>query len=124
VYELAVEGRFSAAHTLSIRGEREPLHGHDWHVTATFAGPDLDPDGLLCDFHALEGALGRVLTPLRNTNLNELEPFRERNASAENVARHIALGLEMELKGGLPPGVSLVGVRVTEAPGCAAVYRP
>jgi 6-pyruvoyltetrahydropterin/6-carboxytetrahydropterin synthase len=123
VYRIRVQGGFSAAHALLIGGERERLHGHDWRVTAIVAGPALDADGLLCDFHAVERALAVITTGFHNTNLNEQRPFIDRvNPSAENVARHIADRLRASLT--LPAGARLEAVRVTEAPGCEAEYRP
>lgn len=120
MYELSVEAEFCAAHALLIGGRREPLHGHNWRVTVTVAGPALDADGLLVDFHAVERSLAGLLRPFRDRNLNEVEPFIAINPSAEHVARHIGA----EIARTLPPGVRLAGVRVTEAVGCAAVYRP
>ena len=32
MFELEVRRIFSAAHAIVIRGEREPIHGHDWQV--------------------------------------------------------------------------------------------
>ena len=41
----------------------EELHGHDWRVTVVVAGPDLDSEDLLVDFHAVEAALQSVVAP-------------------------------------------------------------
>ncbi len=123
MYEISVETEFSAAHALAIGGKREPVHGHNWHVTVTLAGPDLDRDGLLCDFHDVERALREITARFHNANLNELPPFNAGlNPSAENVARHVAERLIAALA--LPRAVRVASVRVTEAAGCAATYRP
>ncbi len=129
MFRVTIEDRFSAAHALLIRGTREPVHGHDWHVTATIAGRDLDEDGLLVDFHALEEDLKAILGPFRNQDLHTRSPFDRVNPSAEAVARHIALELSRRLETRLarepkysPRGVRVESVRVTEAPGCAATY--
>ena len=45
MFEVSVEAMFCAAHALTIGGDREPVHGHNWHVSATVAGPALDQDG-------------------------------------------------------------------------------
>ena len=50
MYLIRIERSFSAAHSLDIGGVREPIHGHNWAVGATLAGPSLDADGLLVDF--------------------------------------------------------------------------
>lgn len=126
MYEISVQAEFAAAHALVIRGEREPLHGHNWHVTVTVAGPEVDADGLLCDFHAVERALATITAPMHNRTLEDIHPFNKGNfnASAENVARYIADELADRLKTELAAGAAIAAVRVTEAPGCAATYRP
>ena len=121
VYELSIERVFSAGHALAIQGRREPLHDHDWRVTVVVAGPRLDADGLLCDFHQLDAWLDEVIRPLRNRNLSETSPFVLINPSAERVAEHIALEMNRRLPG---DGLRVTRVTVTEAPGCAAGFRP
>lgn len=123
MFEVSVEAEFAAAHALSVAGMREPVHGHNWHVTVTVAGPSLDRDGLLCDFHTVESALRELVGRFNNRDLNTLAPFREGlNPSAENVARTIADELSEVLD--LSPHAGIASVRITEAPGCAATYRP
>jgi 6-pyruvoyltetrahydropterin/6-carboxytetrahydropterin synthase len=125
MFETSVETVFAAAHAIVIGGVREPVHGHNWHVTATIAGRALDAEGLLCDFHLVERALNGLTERFRNQNLNDHPPFnRTLNPSAENLAFYIADELSKVLTGRLPPGVTVASVRVTEAPGCAATYRP
>ncbi len=120
MYELTVESTFSAAHAITIRGEREPLHGHDWRVTLTVAAPTLDPDGLICDFHALHELLRAAIAPFHNRALNDVPPFDRLNPTAEHVARHVGQAVARSL----PPGITLNSARVTEAPGCAAIWKP
>lgn len=125
MHEVSVKAVFSAAHAIVIRGVREPVHGHDWHVTATVGGATLDADGLLVDFHALEAAIGRIIAPFRNANLNESVPFDRVNPTAENVAGHIGARLEAALDlDARARGVRVRSVSVTEAPGCVATWRP
>lgn len=122
-YEITIESTFSAAHAIVIAGEREPLHGHDWRVTACFRGSELDADGLLCDFHAVEAVLQRITSAWHNTNLNEVQPFASGlNPSAELVARTVAELVSAQTRPICVHSVHLSWVRVTEAPGCAAVY--
>ncbi|MEZ6317352.1 MAG: 6-carboxytetrahydropterin synthase [Phycisphaerales bacterium] len=124
MFEITVEADFSAAHALSVAGIREPVHGHNWHVTITLAGPELDDDGLLCDFHTVHDALLDVIKDFDNQNLNDHGAFRENNPSAERVAEHIAHELNDRIAPSLAPHARLTAVRVTEAPRCTATYRP
>jgi len=123
MYELQVEAEFCAAHSLTIQGVPEQVHGHNFRVTIALEGPTLDADGMLCDFHAVEAALAKVLAPLTNIPLNTHPAFARQNPSAENLAAHIARTLTDRMVGQLPPGAHVAWVRVTEAPRCAAVYR-
>lgn len=123
MFELSVQAEFCAAHAILIAGQREPVHGHNWRITASIAGPSLDADGLLCDFHLVEAALREVIGPYHNADLNRVAPFTDVNPTAENVAKHIADGLSARLAGRLPPGAGVAEVSVTEAPGCSATYR-
>lgn len=120
MFELTLTSSFSAAHALVIQGVREPVHGHDWQVEATFSGSELDEDGMLCDFHALEKLLAGIISPFQTSDLNAADAFRHQNPSAELVARHIGTSLV----DGLPEGISLVRLSVTEAPGCRAAWMP
>jgi len=123
MFEVSVEAEFAAAHALVIAGQREAVHGHNWHITVTVAGPRLDSDGLLCDFHTVESALRELTGRFHNRDLNAMEPFRGGlNPSAENVARFLAEELTAAID--LSPHARVTAVRVTEAPGCAATYRP
>lgn len=124
MYELEVQGEFCAAHAIVIAGAREPVHGHNWRVTLTVTGPTLDAHGLLCDFHAVEAALAETTRPFANADLNATPPFDRVNPTAEAVARHVAEGVASRLAGLLPSGARVSACRVTEAPGCAATYRP
>ena len=123
MYELSVESEFCAAHALTISGVREQVHGHNWHVTVTIAGDNLDPDGLLCDFHTVEDVLKAVIEPFENADLNAVPPFDRLNPTAEHVARHIAREMAHRLNDSLAPFAQVAAVRVTEARGCSATHR-
>jgi 6-pyruvoyltetrahydropterin/6-carboxytetrahydropterin synthase len=124
VFELSITADFSAAHAIRIKGHPEPLHGHNWHTTAVFAGDSLDDDGLLVDFHLLERTLRAITSELNNRNLNDSPPFRALNPTAEHVARHLADELLRRLPADATARARLISLTVTEAPGCAATYRP
>ena len=119
MYEVTVEASFCATHSLKLPdGSREPLHGHDWAVNATFASESLDETGIVVDFCAAQGQLHRVVESLHHTHLNDQVWFNETNPTAENVARAIF----DQLLGSGPWKGKLQRVGVAEAPGCAAAY--
>ena len=130
MYELRIEREFSASHAIVIGGAREETHGHNWRVTMVVEGPQLDEDGLLCDFHELERRLDATLAPFHNADLNRTAPFNRVNPTAEQIAAHIATHIatqvtaQVSAQEGIGAGrATLRSVSVTEAPGCQATYR-
>jgi 6-pyruvoyltetrahydropterin/6-carboxytetrahydropterin synthase len=118
-FDITATRHFSAAHQLRLYdGTLEPLHGHNWVVRVTVSAEKLDAIGVVMDFHELERLLDQVVTPMHNTHLNELAPFKTLNPSTENVALHVGQSLS------LPPGVRLVSAEVWETEQNSAVYRP
>ena len=89
MFEVTVEDTFAAGHALrGYRGKCENPHGHNYRVRVTLAGEELDHIGLLYDFKDLKAAMGEVIDRLDHQFLNDLEPFKNLNPSAENLARY------------------------------------
>ncbi len=124
MFTISVQDEFCAAHALTIAGSVEPVHGHNFRVVLTLEGPELDDDGLLCDFHTIEFTLRELLDPFRNANLADLPPFDSINPSAECIARFIAQAMHERVGASLAPHARIASVSVTEAPGCRATYYP
>ena len=122
MYTITVTHEFCAAHTLTIAGAQEPLHGHNFVTKATIIGDTLDADGLLCDFHTVQDILIEICNPFTNQNFNEITPFDTTNPSAELIAKHIADELADRLDDALAPNARVHSVSITEAPGCVATY--
>lgn len=122
-YTVSVTTEFCAAHALMFRGVREPIHGHNFRVRVLIAGPSLDADGVLCDFHEVEKALERIITPWRNANLQDAAAFAGANPSAEMIAHVVGESLQKSLAAVLPPQTRVARVSVTEAPGCEATWE-
>ena len=119
MYEVSVEAAFKASHRVQDQhGDLEPAHEHDWHVRATFVGPELDEAGILVDFIAAQRKLRETVALLDGTDLNECPAMKGLGPSAERVAKVIydLMAQETPLCG------LLDRVRVEEAPGCTASY--
>ncbi len=120
MFEVSVEARFTATHQLRMPdGQLEPPHEHVWVVRATYAGAELDADGLLVDFGAVRARLAEALSPLDRQNLNGVAVLAGQPPSAEVVARHIA----RHLPASLGERARLHRVEVEEEPGCRARYE-
>ncbi|MCC5829340.1 MAG: 6-carboxytetrahydropterin synthase [Phycisphaeraceae bacterium] len=130
-YALIVEQIFAAAHAIGLAdGTLEPTHGHNWTVRLMVVSRELNAIETVMDFHELQKMLDGVLRPVCNSNLNDHPRFaiggqfhpggHAWNPTAERVAQWIA----QEIGPNLPGHVMLSEVRVSEAPGCVAIYRP
>jgi len=119
MYEITVEASFSATHRLTQKGGTvEPLHGHDWHVTACLATETLDESGMVADFLEVHAKLTEITAALQYTHLNGHDWLAGRNPTAEHVARAIFDRLAAHPEW----GHAVREVRVVEAPGCGASY--
>ena len=123
MFEVSVDETFSSGHALrGYKGKCENVHGHNYKVRVTLAGPELDSIGLLYDFVHLKQAIQGVIRTLDHKYLNELVPFDTLNPSAENIARHIYDRVATQLpKAANAAGISSVTVWETET--SAATYR-
>src|SRR5437588_12374368 len=89
LFEVTVEESFAAGHYLrNYKGKCENPHGHNYKVLVTLRGEELDKAGLLLDFKDLKGALREVIERLDHQMINDVEPFKVVNPSAENLARY------------------------------------
>jgi 6-pyruvoyltetrahydropterin/6-carboxytetrahydropterin synthase len=90
MYEVTIKKSFSAAHLLKeIGGKCETLHGHNFHVEISVAADALNEEGLLIDFRVVKGWTDEALEVLDHRYLNELDYFKDRNPSAEAIARFL-----------------------------------
>lgn len=123
MYEITLSKTFAAAHAIRLPdGSLEPVHGHNWPVEVTVQSRGLDSIETVMDFHVLEETVEELLARVHNRHLNEVEPFVD--CKVNPTAERVAWWIGTEVARTLPEGVSLVSVRVGEAPGCFAAWRP
>ena len=120
MYELTVQRSFSAAHQLrDYDGPCARLHGHNYRVEISVAGPRPLQSGMLLDFGELKAICDRVLDALDHRCLNDLPEFAEANATAENLASHIYRAVAAELSF---EGVRMTRVRLWESDNSSVTY--
>ncbi|AHK78343.1 6-pyruvoyl tetrahydrobiopterin synthase [Ectothiorhodospira haloalkaliphila] len=87
-YTLKVLTDFASAHTLrDYPGDCARLHGHNWKVEAEVEASRLDRLGMAVDFKTIKGLAREIAGQLDHQYLNDLEPFRDVNPTAENIAQ-------------------------------------
>jgi 6-pyruvoyltetrahydropterin/6-carboxytetrahydropterin synthase len=124
MFEVSVEETFSSGHALrGYKGKCENVHGHNYRVRITLSGPQLDSIGLLVDFTELKRVLRGIIGVLDHQFLNDLDPFKAVNPSAENLAKYFYDEMDRQLTG-LPVGAGITEVTVWETDTASAQYRP
>jgi 6-pyruvoyltetrahydropterin/6-carboxytetrahydropterin synthase len=122
MFEISVAEEFDAAHYLrGYQGKCEALHGHRYRVRVTLACEKLNDIGLAYDFTVLKGHLRELLGKYDHTCLNDVPPFDELNASAENIAVTVYEWLKPKVAA---PGITVKQVEVWESPNSRVTYRP
>ena len=120
MYTVRIEDGFAAAHFLAhYHGKCERLHGHNYKVFVTAAGPDLDDGGMLVDFGLLKASLRKVIAELDHTSLNDHPAFSDGCPSAERISRFVYDKMRTEL-----PQVSFTLIEVFETDRNRATYSP
>ena len=69
------------------------MHGHNWKVEVEVSGNVLDNVGMVLDFKDIRNSTNNIVNKLDHRFLNDLEPFKEINPTAENIAKYIFLEL-------------------------------
>ena len=124
MYQVSVEETFSAGHALrGYKGKCENVHGHNYRVRVTLEGPEVDSIGLLVDFTRLKQVIREVMGRLDHQFVNDLEPFRTVNPSAENLAKYFYEEVKRGLTD-LPAGARITDVVLWETDTSRAQYRP
>jgi 6-pyruvoyltetrahydropterin/6-carboxytetrahydropterin synthase len=122
MFEVSVEYSFAAGHALrGYKGKCENIHGHNYKVRVTVEGEKLNSIGLLMDFSDLRAALKELTERFDHHFLNEIEPFKETNPSAENLACYLGTELQRRIK---DQGLNVNNVTVWETETTSASYRP
>ena len=121
MFQVKYKFGFSAAHHLpDYDGPCKEIHGHDYGVEVVVAAEKLDSQGMVTDFHKLEGLVKQhILGQLDHTDLNESLPDSAQPPTAENIAKWIYDRLANLFDSRWQ---RLTQVTVEETPGCSAVY--
>src|SRR5579863_5294843 len=124
MFQVSVEETFSSGHALrGYRGKCENVHGHNYRVQVTLAGPQLDNIWLLVDFTELKRVVRGIIAGIDHQFLNDLEPFKTVNPSAENLAKYFYDETQRRLTT-LAAGAGVTEVTVWETDTASAQYRP
>ena len=117
MFAVTVRDHVMVAHSFQgeVFGPAQALHGATYVVDASFAGPELDADGILVDIGRATEELHGVLGALNYRNLDDEPSLAGQNTSTEVLARVVADRLAERVQGGHlgPGGQALTGIEVT-----------
>ena len=90
MFKLIVKKEFSSAHILNGHpGDCKRMHGHNWTVEAKVEGNKINKIGMVIDFKDVKNKLSEIISRLDHRYLNDVEPFKENNPTAENISKYI-----------------------------------
>ena len=69
------------------------MHGHNWKVEVEVSGNKLDNIGMVIDFKDMKKSTNEIAKRLDHQYLNELEPFKTKNPTAENISEYFFVEL-------------------------------
>ncbi len=120
MFKLKVTTGFSAAHTLDgYPGDCSNLHGHSWKVTVSILCPEQDNIGLTVDFREVKRVLNETIDLYDHKYLNDMECFKDKNPTSEELARCLYHQLKPKFK---EVGGELVELEVWESENTSVVY--
>ena len=97
-YTLKILTDFASAHTLrEYPGACARMHGHNWKVEVEVEATRLDEIGMGVDFKVTKQATREIAERLDHRYLNDLDPFKEVNPTAENIAAYFHRELSGQL---------------------------
>ncbi len=120
MYRVTIRRTFSAAHTITIGGVREAMHGHNFAVEISAEAAELDGEGIVIDFRTLKHHADAVLKEMDHSYLNDLVFFKTTPPTSENIARHIFNRMEKALSS---EKATISRVTVWESENARATYR-
>lgn len=112
-YELAIDSFFGASHSMRPNGER---HAHSFRVQAAFVTDHIDDDGVTVGFREVSDLLDHEARKYSNQYLNGMEPFRDLQATEENLAALVFYNVAWAPHTEIPHGPKLVAITLWENP--------
>jgi 6-pyruvoyltetrahydropterin/6-carboxytetrahydropterin synthase len=124
VFEISRDFLFSAAHQIRFHGGKcERLHGHNWRVRVHARSAELNKIGMVLDFADLQKLVTEVGSKFDHQVINEIPPFDQLNTTAENIACHFYVEVNLLLAAREGGRVRISKVEVWESDGSVAIYR-
>ena len=124
MFELKVITHFAAAHQLKMVAKKcENMHGHNWKIEVCVEGEKLNNAGVIIDFGEIKKHVAKITARLDHCVLNELDCFRDKNPSSENIAIYIAEELQTIINNNNNNNIKVTSVTAWESEDACATYK-
>ncbi|MBC8199617.1 MAG: 6-carboxytetrahydropterin synthase QueD [Desulfobacterales bacterium] len=121
MFELKVITHFAAAHRLKMVAKKcENMHGHNWKIEVCVRSKKLNNAGVIIDFGEIKKCVAEITAKLDHCVLNELDCFRNKNPSSENIAFYIAGELQAVIEN---DDIKITSVTAWESEDACATYK-
>jgi 6-pyruvoyl-tetrahydropterin synthase len=125
MYQVGIKNTFRAGHFLVGDFAEETVpHEHEYMVEWICSTKSLDENGFSVDIAVMEEELQELIDGIQGKLLNDLEFFRDRQVSVENIAHYIysALVESLEKRGFSLGSIQEVQVKIWESETAWAAY--
>ena len=120
MFKLIVKKEFSSAHILNGHpGDCKRMHGHNWTVEAKVEGNKINTIGMVIDFKDIKKSLSEIISKLDHRFLNDIEPFKEDNPTAENISKYIYKELSKNIN---TDNIKVSEIKLWETNNSAVIY--
>ena len=120
MFKLIVKKEFSSAHILNGHpGDCKRMHGHNWTVEAKVEGDKINKIGMVIDFKDIKNKLGEIISRLDHRYLNDVEPFKKNNPTAENISKYIYKELSKNIN---TDNIKVSEIKLWETSNSAVIY--
>ncbi|MEC8078248.1 MAG: 6-carboxytetrahydropterin synthase QueD [Pseudomonadota bacterium] len=120
MFKLIVKKEFSSAHILNGHpGDCKRMHGHNWTVEAKVEGNKINTIGMVIDFKDIKNSLSEIISKLDHRFLNDIEPFKEDNPTAENISKYIYKELSKNIN---TDNIKVSEIKLWETNNSAVIY--
>jgi 6-pyruvoyltetrahydropterin/6-carboxytetrahydropterin synthase len=117
MFSVGVRDHIMIAHSFKgeVFGPAQQLHGATFIVDVELRCAEMSEDGIVVDIGRMHEQVKATLAELNYRNLDELETFKGRNTTTEQLARHIFEAMRAAVRDGHlgPGGENVTGCKVT-----------
>lgn len=101
MYSVSIRDFMMIAHSLPSEafGPASKMHGATYIVDAEFRSATLDDNNIVIDIAIAHEVLGKILSPLKYQNLDELPEFQGKLTTTEFLANYVHQAIGKKLSG-------------------------